>query len=432
VNDYLLVFAVALATVMVATPVIGKITMALGLAVDRPDERRIHKIPTPRLGGLALFAGVLAGLAVASRLPSFEPMFTTSSEPLAVVLAGLVIMGVGLVDDVRGVSASVKLAGQILAAGTLVLFGIVLLFVYIPGNPGSLIALDRDLAALITILAIVAMINAVNLVDGLDGLATGIVAIAATALLIYVQSSDAQRAPVRPLPDGAAAGAGSASALILVILIAVCVGFLVYNFHPASIFMGDSGAMLLGLLLGAGGVSAIGNVVLPTRADFAALSVPVLIPVLVLAVPFLDTIWTILRRLRTGRAVFSPDKKHLHHRLVGMGHSHRRAVLTMYYWSALVAFAAVGVGLLPLRQVVGIFGIGLALAVVALAVPSLVRRLGGERRRAEGRRGRAKGRVGRRARGAEPRRHFVFPFTKSRAGAAKTRSDQRKRVERNL
>jgi UDP-GlcNAc:undecaprenyl-phosphate/decaprenyl-phosphate GlcNAc-1-phosphate transferase len=401
VIEHLVVFGAALAAVLVSTPVIRRVSMALRLGVDVPDGRRVHTAPTPRLGGLALFAGVIAGLGVASQLEPFAPIFTTTSEPVGIVLAGLVIVTVGVVDDVRGITAPVKLAGQILAAGMLVLYGIVLLFVYIPGNPGSLISLDRDLAALVTILAIVAMINAVNLVDGLDGLATGIVAIAATALLVYVQLTDATRAP---------AGAGSASTLVLVILIAVCLGFLVFNFHPASIFMGDSGAMLLGLLLGAAGVSAIGNVVLPTRADFAALSVPVLVPVLVLAVPFVDTAWTILRRVRSGSAVFSPDKKHLHHRLVEMGHSHRRAVLTMYYWSALLAFAAVGVGLLPLARVVLVFAIGLVLALAALLLPGLLGR-GPDRIR---------------------RRNFVFSFTKSRAATQKTASDQRKRESRNL
>jgi UDP-GlcNAc:undecaprenyl-phosphate/decaprenyl-phosphate GlcNAc-1-phosphate transferase len=402
VRDYLIVFVVALATVVVTTPLARRVSVRVG-AVDLPEERRVHTRPTPRLGGLALFAGFLAALGVASQLPTFSEVFTATSEPLALVLASVAIVLVGVVDDVRGVSAPVKLAGQILAAGIVVLFGIVLLFVYIPGNPGTVLVLGRDFAALFTIAAIVAMINAVNLTDGLDGLAAGIVGIAAAGLLCYVQLSQLRTLEVP-----------ASGSLVLAILVGLCLGFLAYNFHPASVFMGDSGAMLLGLLLGAAGVSSIGGIIQPTRADFAALSVPVLIPALVLAVPFVDTTWTIFRRLRSGRAVFSPDKKHLHHRLVEMGHSHRRAVLTMYYWSSLLAFVAVGVGLLPLVQVVVIFVAGLAVGAVALFVPGWwSRRHAGDP-------------------GEGGAREIVFSFTKSGRTEPKSASDQRKRASREL
>lgn len=401
-SDYLIVFAVALGTVVVVTPAIRWLSFRIG-AVDHPGGRRVHVRPTPRLGGIAIFAGVLAGIATASRLPTFDTVFSDTSDPEAIIVASFVIVAVGIVDDIRGLSPPAKLAGQILAAGTLVLFGVILSYVYVPGDIGTVV-LTTDLGALLTVFAIVAMINAVNLVDGLDGLAAGIVLIAACALFAYVH--------LTPTEAGEMIGLATSPELVFAAVIGTCLGFLVYNFHPASIFMGDSGAMLLGLLLGAAGVTAVGSTIAPGGRDFAALSIPVLVPALVLAVPFFDTTWTILRRLRSGRAVFSPDKKHLHHRLIEIGHSHRRAVLIMYYWSALLAFTAVAVGLLPLRLVGTVFAGGVALGLAAVLASRILRRLRGER---------------------TPRsRKFVFSFTRSEAPEAKTPSDQPKRPRGQL
>lgn len=399
-RDTLVVAAVAFATVVVTTPIVRWLSFKVG-AVDRPGGRRTHLRPTARLGGLALFAGFLAAVAAASRLPTFEPVFATTSEPEAIVLAAAVVVVVGLVDDIRGVSAPVKLAGQTLAAGTLALFGVLLRYVYIPGSPGSLVVLATDLAVLFTILAVVAMINAVNLVDGLDGLAAGIVAIAAIALYAYVRFAALETVSLPP-----------SSELVFAAVAGVCLGFLVFNSHPASIFMGDTGAMLLGLLLGAGGVLYMGGTFAPRGPDFAAFAVPVLVPALVLAVPFIDTSWAILRRLRSGRAVFSPDKKHLHHRLVEIGHSHRRAVLIMYYWSALLAFTAVGVGLFPLHVVVTVFAAGCSLALAVVAGARLARRSAGG--------------------GAREGTDFVPDFTKSLEADPNRGSDQRKRGQGRL
>jgi UDP-GlcNAc:undecaprenyl-phosphate/decaprenyl-phosphate GlcNAc-1-phosphate transferase len=399
VVDYLVVFGVAMATVGVVTPIVRWGSLRFGVGVDEPEARKMHHRPIPRLGGLALFAAMIAGIGVASLLPTFDEVFAETSEPEAIILAAVVIVGLGLFDDTRGISAPAKLAGQILAAGILVLFGFRLLFVYIP--PGTVISLSPDLGALLTIVAIVSMINAVNLVDGLDGLAAGIGAIAAAALFWYVTSAE-------PL---AQVGLASSAGLMLAICVGAAVGFLFYNFNPASIFMGDTGAMLLGLLLAAAGISAIQGTIQPARGTFAALSVPVLIPALVLAVPLFDTVWAILRRLRSGGAVFSPDKKHLHHRLVEIGHSHRRAVLIMYYWSALVAFAAVGVGLLPLPVVGIVVASGIGFALLFAGVGWLLRRRRGEPNDDE---------------------YFVFSFTKSRRTTPENAPDQHKHSQGEL
>lgn len=411
---HLAVFVVALVTCLAATPVVRRVAVALG-AVAEPGERHVHTDPTPTLGGLALFAGVLAAIAAASRLSTFDEVFRTTSEPEAVVLAGLVVVAVGARDDLRGVSAPGKLAAQVLAAGMLVLLGgVYLRWIYIPGllpgSNGNIVVLGFDLAALLTVVAIVAMINAVNLVDGLDGLAAGIVVIAALALFSYVQLSDAW---ARDLP--------SSAPMLLAAVAGACGGFLFHNFHPASIFMGDTGAMLLGLVLGAGGVSAISWTAAPNQGDFVAISIPVLVPALVLAVPFVDTIWTILRRLRSGRAVFSPDKEHLHHRLLEIGNSHRRAVFTMYYWSALLAFGAVAAGLLPRPLLLAILACGIALgwAIVTVA------RRAGRRRRSALRPAQASG-------GRRQRRDEIVPLRKSFSPNRKTALDQPKRIKGRL
>jgi UDP-GlcNAc:undecaprenyl-phosphate/decaprenyl-phosphate GlcNAc-1-phosphate transferase len=396
--DAFVVFGVALGVVLVATPFVRRLAFRVG-AVDEPEERRIHQRVTPRLGGVAIFGGVAAALGVGALLPGFREVFTETSEPQAVLAASLVILVLGLADDLRGVSAPVKLAGQVMAGGTLALLGVSMTLVYVP--PDTVVALGNDLGALFTVAAIVAMINAVNLVDGLDGLAAGIVAIAALALFTYVQ-----------LAEATTVGLASSSALLLAAVAGACLGFLVYNFNPASIFMGDTGAMLLGLLLGAAGISAIGGTVQPSRGAFAAFSLPVAVPALVLAVPFADTVWTILRRLRSGRAVFSPDKMHLHHRLLEIGHSQRRAVLVMYYWSAVLAFAAVGVSLLRLPVLVGL----VACAVGAAAAFAAVSRLP---------LGRPRGRHA-------AQRRFVSSFTKTGGATGKGASDQEKQRQRQL
>jgi UDP-GlcNAc:undecaprenyl-phosphate/decaprenyl-phosphate GlcNAc-1-phosphate transferase len=367
--DFLVVGTVAFLTVLLATPVVGWIARRVG-AVAAPRERDVHKTATPTMGGLAIFAGILAAIAIASFLGSFDELFALTNEPEAVVLASVLIVGLGVLDDMWGVSAPAKLAGQILAAGLLVIFGLALRWVWIPGNPGTAAVLSPDLQAIFTIGLIVAMMNAVNLVDGLDGLAAGIVTIAAAALFLYTQL------------DQFVGQAPSTGPLILVALVGACLGFLVHNFNPASIFMGDTGAMLLGLLLGSAGVSAVGSSYLPPgRGAFAALSIPVLVPIFVLAIPFLDTVVTIVRRLLSGRAVFSPDKRHLHHRLLEIGHSQRRAVLIMYYWSALLAFATVGASQLETPMLLAFLGAGVGLAAVVTLGFRISRRLAGLRER---------------------------------------------------
>jgi UDP-GlcNAc:undecaprenyl-phosphate GlcNAc-1-phosphate transferase len=365
VIHYLYVFLACAATSFLATPLVRKFAVRAG-AIDRPSDRKVHPKPTPTLGGLAIFLGVVVGFGVSRALPFFDQLHRSYSEPSAAILAGLVILVVGVYDDVRGASAAAKVSGQVLAAGLLILLGVQLLYFWFPGQ--GILSLGSDLAVPLTILWVVAMVNAVNLIDGLDGLAAGTVAIAAAAFFAYMYvSADAGRATH-----------ASPGALLSVIVAGTAVGFLPWNFNPARIFMGDSGSMLLGLLLAVATISGVGATTgpAPGGGDLAAFAMPVLIPLIVLALPFIDVMFAIVRRMRRGRPVSHPDKEHIHHRLMDIGHSHRKAVLLMYLWSALISASALALALINGRLVVGMILAGTALVVAAT---SLLPRMGRSR-----------------------------------------------------
>jgi UDP-GlcNAc:undecaprenyl-phosphate GlcNAc-1-phosphate transferase len=316
----------------------------------------VHEKPTPSMGGLAMFAGVLVALTVAAQLPFFDGLGRSRSQWLAVVTATSVIVFFGAVDDIKGLSAPSKLAAQIFSAGLLALGGVQLLFFVFPGQ--GVLSLTADLAVPLTIVLVVAMLNAINLIDGLDGLAAGIVAIAAASLFAYMYRSPG------------AFGDASGAALLAAVAAGVAVGFLPWNFHPARIFMGDSGAMLLGMLLAAATIFGVGrNPYPPTGGDLAILALPIFLPLLVLAIPFLDVILAIVRRVRRGTGLAHADKEHIHHRLLDVGHSHRRAVLLMYLWSGLISACALAVAFVDSRALIGVVALGALLVFLATLLP---------------------------------------------------------------
>jgi UDP-GlcNAc:undecaprenyl-phosphate GlcNAc-1-phosphate transferase len=371
---YLVVFGVTALTAFVSTPLVRKAAVISG-AIDRPSDRKVHPRPTPTVGGLAIFMAVLAGWGVSHGMDFFDRMYRISSEPLGALVAGAVILAVGAVDDVRGTTVPVKLSGQILAGGLLVLFGVQLLYFWFPGQ--GILSLGSDLAVPISILWILAMVNAVNLIDGLDGLAAGLVAVASIAFFLYIYLS--------PQSPFFGPGTGTPAALLSAIAAGAALGFLPWNFHPARIFMGDSGAMLLGVLLAAATISGVGrSVTAPSGGDLAAFSIPVLIPLLVLAVPFVDVAFAIARRLVRHRPITAPDKEHIHHRLMDFGHSHRQAVLLMYLWSLLLSGSALAVALLNGRLLVGLICLSSMVIILATTLPRVWwarTKLGGRRER---------------------------------------------------
>ncbi|GGI04025.1 glycosyltransferase family 4 protein [Egicoccus halophilus] len=340
------------------TPVVVRLARRLG-ALDHPgDGRRVHTRAVPTLGGLAMLAGVLAALAVAWALGGpFAPLFASTSEPVALLVGALVIVLVGVADDLVGLPPTVKLAGQIVAALGVVLFGMQLVYVWVPGV--EIVALSSDLGLVVTILALVAMINAVNLIDGLDGLAAGVCVIAALAFFAFSVATEGSGIRETLVP--------SSATLIAAVVAGIGAGFLVHNWHPARIFMGDTGAMLLGLLLGAAGVSYTARSTSPSNTDFYG-SIPLLVPVLVLAIPFLDSAFAVVRRALQRRPLATGDRGHLHHLLIAFGHSHRRAVLVLYYWSALLAFGSVGPTFVPMVRLLPwlLVAAGVGLALTAL------------------------------------------------------------------
>ncbi len=354
---YLIVFAVSLGVTFVTTPLVRRLALRVGW-IDHPSDRRVHPRPTPTAGGLAIFLGVAAALAVSRGLPSLAGLRESSSELDAAVIAAVVIVVIGVVDDTRGLSAPSKLAGQVLAAGLLVLAGVQLLYFYFPGQ--GVLSLSPDLAVPLTIVWIVAMVNAVNLIDGLDGLAAGIVAIGAVAFFLY-------------MAFGPNAGPEPSSAAVLSAIVAgAALGFLPWNFFPARIFMGDTGAMLLGLMMAVATIAGVGrNPFPPTGGDLAAVAIPVVLPLLVLAIPFLDVVLAIVRRMRKGLGIHHADKEHIHHRLMDIGHSQRQAVVLMYLWSALISGCALAVAFIDGRLLV--IGIVTAATLVAAVLPKLLR-----------------------------------------------------------
>ena len=360
----LLILASAVVTFLV-TGVIRILAIRFG-AVAIPRQRDVHLIPTPRLGGVGMFIGVLTAFGLASQLPALNRGFEFGGDIVAVIAAGAVIVIVGIIDDTWGLDALTKFVGQLTAAGVMVVLGVTWFLVFVPWGGGRTVVLDQLQAGFLTIVITVVVINAVNFVDGLDGLAAGVGLIAAAAVMFFsIGLLGEQGGDVSAYPP----------AMIAAALAGACLGFLPHNFHPARIFMGDSGSMLIGLMLAAASTSASGRIGLAAYGtkDMLALLSPVLVVGAIMFIPVLDLLLAIVRRTRAGRSPFSPDKMHLHHRLLQIGHSHRRVVLVLYLWTALLAFAAVAPAILGPKVVVpGVAG-GLVLTLIVTIVPRLRR-----------------------------------------------------------
>jgi len=357
-RSYLLVAVMAAGLTYCLTPVVRAVALRIG-AVDRPGGRKMHAIATPTLGGLALFFGFVGGLGLSSLL--FPELFV-SSEAAGIAIGASLMVGIGIVDDLKGLSAPVKLAGQILAATTMTLAGVQVLFFWLP-SVGPLdegvISLAPELGIPITVLLVIVFVNAINLVDGLDGLAAGLVAIGAMAYFVYSYRTGATGLIAQDSP----------APLLSALLFGICAGFLPHNFNPARIFMGDTGSMLLGTLLAGATITGIGRTTQPQAGDQFALLIPVAIPILVLAVPFLDTLLAVGRRMRSGAGIMTADKQHLHYRLLEIGHSHRRAVLILYAWSGLLAGSVVALSFTGPRRVLPFFLVVVACGVFGLLSP---------------------------------------------------------------
>lgn len=362
-REYLLTLLVTAAVTYLLTGPVRKFAIAAGAAPEI-RARDVHREPTPRLGGIAMFGGLCAGLLVASQLTELKKVFTETDEPRALLAAAGLIWILGVLDDKWDVDAFVKLGGQMVAGGVMVLQGLQIISIPVPGV--GTVTLSPVQSTLLTVAVVVITINAINFVDGLDGLASGMVCIAAVALFMHAYR----------LWFGHGIQEAAPATLFSAVLIGVCLGFLPHNLHPARIFMGDSGSMMIGLLLAASAISVTGQVdpsVIVAYSDsqtdavhqMVPVYIPLLLPLTVIAVPFADLVLAIVRRTWNGQSPFAADKQHLHHRLLEVGHSHSRAVLIMYFWSALIAFGTVAFSVKSDSTVI-------LLAVMALCAVGLV------------------------------------------------------------
>jgi UDP-GlcNAc:undecaprenyl-phosphate GlcNAc-1-phosphate transferase len=364
-REYLLVFLVAGAVTYLLTVVAREIAIRTG-AVAKVRDRDVHAEPVPYLGGLAMLGGLAAAYLVATQLP-----FLSTSGPFVfedtrtVLFAGALVCGVGMIDDIFELDALTKLGGQIIAVGLLVYSGIQFRWFYQPD--GTTFSLDTAQGALLTAVLVVATVNAVNFVDGLDGLAAGVVCIGALAFFLFCYQ----------LANFNKISLATTGALLSAALAGACAGFLVHNFHPARIFMGDSGSMLIGVVMSGTAItvttgfaeSDLSQSADGARASLLPMLLPLALPILILIVPLADLVLAVVRRTRAGRSPMAPDKQHLHHRLLEIGHSHRRAVALMWLWAALIAFGTVVASLYTGPRMWAAIG---AMAVITLALTFLL------------------------------------------------------------
>jgi UDP-GlcNAc:undecaprenyl-phosphate GlcNAc-1-phosphate transferase len=373
VREYLLTLVVAAAVTYLMTPVARRLALRWG-AMTEVRDRDVHAIPTPRLGGVAMLAGLAASLLVALHLPFLGPTLGEHhAHDIRALLSGAVLICLlGVADDKWELDAITKLAGQVLVAGVLVLQGVQMLYLPVggiggasDGSPGAFVLGPAE-GTVLTVLIVVATINAVNFVDGLDGLAAGIVAIAATSFFAFSYLLAIDQNLDRATTSG----------IIAASLMGICFGFLPHNFSPARIFMGDSGSMLLGLLLASTTITLTGTVNPNdvSGANIAPALVPLVLPIAVMVVPFVDMLLAIIRRTRAGRSPFAPDKQHIHHRLLEIGHSHARAVIVMYLWSAVISYAATAfVFLHAVALIISLTAVSLVALTLTLKLPRLRR-----------------------------------------------------------
>ncbi len=325
-REYLVTLLLAAALCYVVTPFVRSLAIKVG-AVAQIRTRDIHTTPTPRWGGLAMWIAMALTFAMVNHLSLVGKSF--GRESLGIFLAATLLVAIGLVDDRFELDALTKLAGQALAAGILLIFGIQVLWLPING----VITLPPSIGQLVTVMIVLVTINAVNFIDGLDGLAAGIVAISGAAFFAFAYL-------LAVIYGFSRAGAPS---LITAVIIGVCIGFLPHNVHPAKIFMGDSGSMFLGLLLAASAITLTGQID-PNAISAEKLGptlLPLMLPFAVLAIPLIDLFSAIFRRLRAGQSPFSSDKEHMHHRILRAGNTHLRTTLIMYLWTATIAFPVV-------------------------------------------------------------------------------------------
>ncbi|MCR8670712.1 MraY family glycosyltransferase [Agrococcus sp. HG114] len=356
---FLLITAVAAIVTFVASRVV--LRLALQHGIHPPvRERDVHSRPTPRLGGVAMCIGVVAALGVAALIPELSGIFAEPVRVWTLLGGAIAICAIGVLDDLVDLDWMLKLGAQILVATGVALFGVQIVSLPIAG----IIVPSATTAITLTVLIIVLVMNAVNFIDGLDGLVAGTTIIGSTAFFGYIwmisQNLGQQNAYF------------SLASLITSIIVGVCLGFLPVNWHPARMFMGDGGALMLGLLTAASAIAVTGQIDIGTmggRSQILPAFIPVLLPLAILLMPLTDFVLAVVRRVVNGNSPFAADRKHLHHRLLDMGHSHLGAVLIFYAWTAVVSIGCLLFLIVPWWVAVGIMAVGFIVCALLTAAP---------------------------------------------------------------
>lgn len=347
---YLILMAISALLAYVATPAMRRLAFRSG-AVTAVRARDVHTSPTPRLGGVAIFVGIASGIVFASAVPFLDPVFTANRTAWAVLAGAALVCALGIADDIWDLDWMAKLAGQVLAALVMAWGGVQLVTVPIAGvTIGS-----SYVSLIVTVVVVVIAINAVNFVDGLDGLAAGMVAIGGLAFFTYTYVLARSASP---------GDYSSLATLIIAVLVGACIGFLPHNVHPARIFMGDSGSMVLGLTIAAAAIIVTGQIdpgVVSERERIPAF-IPIVLPLMVVAIPLIDMMLAVIRRTLRGQSPFAPDAHHLHHVLLRRGHTHRWAVGVMYLWTFVLSFGTVSIVFLPGWAAALLIALGIAAA----------------------------------------------------------------------
>ena len=351
-REYIFILLVAMATTYAAVPAMRALAVRTK-AFTPVRDRDVHAVPIPRLGGVAIFVGFATATLIAHQMPFLGQVFESGDELVGVLLGAALVCLIGAIDDIRELDALTKLAGQMVAAGIMAFYGVQ--FFSLP--LGVVTVLPAPVFVVLTIFLVVLSTNAVNFIDGLDGLAAGVVGISAAAFFAYSYLISQSYDPPNVF---------SSATFISAALVGCCAGFLPHNFYPARLFMGDSGALLLGLLLAAALISTTGTVA-PSDVStntVIALVLPLVVPAAIILLPLLDVVLAVVRRTRRGQRPWHPDAHHLHHRMLRIGHGHRRAVLLLWLWAGVGALGTVSFVFVDWEAAL----VGLLLAVAVAAV----------------------------------------------------------------
>ena len=360
---YLLMIAITAVVTFIVTHFVIRFTLKHKIYPEI-RSRDSHTTPTPRLGGLGMFAGFLVAMAVAASLGWFKSVFVQGGPILGVLIAASIMAILGALDDVYDLDWTLKLAGQFVAAGILAWQGVQIVSLPIGGLTIGSFGMSFVVSVFLTVL----IMNAVNFIDGLDGLVAGVVLIGTSTFFVYSYLLAQKTTPSNYF---------SLASLISAIVIGMCLGFLPHNWRPAKIFMGDSGALLLGLLMTTSALSVTGQLdpAFIAQSNLMPAFLPMILPLAILVLPLLDFTLAVLRRLRAGKSPFAADRLHIHHRLQDFGHGHLGSVIVFYVWTALISATCLLLFLAPSEYAIVFGSVGLVGALVYTLWPVIAKRM---------------------------------------------------------